>query len=158
MRNSSCPLQVIRMNMSGVWVASTAWALNSGVIALPGIETIGTVLAFADMTRPVSLFSPYVHELFAKLEKESLKLGFPQPTPNTSPLDNPCPDCWSLSSANASIVDTELVQRTAFSVYAAIYSVASALHNTLGCSATKCSKHPKNNKVYPWQVGFISSP
>uniref|UniRef100_A0A8B9H395 Taste receptor type 1 member 3 n=1 Tax=Astyanax mexicanus TaxID=7994 RepID=A0A8B9H395_ASTMX len=144
--------EVIRANMTAVWVASTAWALNSGLIALPGIETIGTVLAFADMTKSVSLLSPYVHELFAKLDKERLQLGSSQPSPSTSPLDNPCPDCWNLSSANASIVDTELVQRTAFSVYAAIYSVAHALHDTLDCSETKCSRHPKQDRVYPWQL------
>ncbi|KAL6464954.1 hypothetical protein MHYP_G00272710 [Metynnis hypsauchen] len=145
--------EVIRVNMTAVWVASTAWALNSDLITLPGIETIGTVLAFADMTQPVSLLSPYVQVLFAKLEKERLQQGTPQPSSSsTSPLDNPCPECWNLSSLNASIVDTELVQRTAFSVYAAIYSVAHALHDTLGCSASKCSRHPRSNRIYPWQV------
>ncbi|XP_066528178.1 taste receptor type 1 member 3 [Hoplias malabaricus] len=142
--------EVIRINMTAVWVASTAWAVNSDIIALPGIKKIGTVLAFADMTKPVSLLSPYVHELFAKLEKENQDIS--QPTPSSSPLDNPCSECSNLSSANASIVDTELVQRTAFSVYSAVYTVAYALHNTFDCSSTKCSKHPKYNKIYPWQV------
>ena len=141
-------LQVIRVNMTAVWVASTAWALHSGLIMLPGIETIGTVLAFADMTQPVSLLSPYVQELFVKLEKERLQQGNPQPSSSsTSPLDNPCPDCWNLSSLNASIVDTELVQRTAFSVYAAIYSVAHALHDPLACSSNKSSRHPHFNTL-----------
>ncbi|KAI4889938.1 hypothetical protein NFI96_015098 [Prochilodus magdalenae] len=144
--------EVIKMNMRLVWLASTAWAIQSSLTALPGIQTIGTVLAFVDMSQPVKLFSPYVHELFAKLEKERLLLGTPKPAPNTSPLDNPCADCWNLSSANASIVDTELVQRTAFSVYAAIYSVAHALHEALDCRENRCFRHPKYNKVYPWQV------
>ena len=139
--------------MKLVWLASTAWAIHSSLTALPGIETIGTVLAFVDMSQPVKLFSPYVHELFAKLEKERLLLGSPKPAPSTSPLDNPCADCWNLSSANASRVDTELVQRTAFSVYAAIYSVAHALHEALDCRENRCFRHPKYNKVYPWQVG-----
>ncbi|KAI4899621.1 hypothetical protein NFI96_030397 [Prochilodus magdalenae] len=144
--------EVIKMNMKLVWLASTAWAIQSSLTALPGIQTIGTVLAFVDMSQPVKLFSPYVHELFAKLEKERLLLGTPKPAPSTSPLDNPCADCWNLSSANASIVDTELVQRTAFSVYAAIYSVAHALHEALDCRENRCFRHPKYNKVYPWQV------
>lgn len=140
--------------MTGVWVASTTWAVHSRIITLPGIETVGTVLGFTDMTQPVSLITPYTHELFTKIETERLKKQITAPQANVSPLDNPCPGCWNLSPANVSIVDTELIRRTAFSVYSAVYGVAQALHNMLGCSVSKCSKHPKNTKIYPWQVCF----
>lgn len=150
-------LQVIRRNMTGVWLASTAWAVHSSIVTLPGIQTIGTVLGFTDMTQSISLLSPYVRQLFTNMEEERLKMQLTQPDADVSPLENPCPGCWSLSPANVSIVETELVQRTAFSVYSAVYSVAYALHDMLGCNASMCTEAYKKENIYPWQVGFQST-
>lgn len=151
-------LQVIRRNMTGVWLASTVWAVHSSIVTLPGIQTIGTVLGFTDMTQPIDLLSPYVQQLFTKMEQERLQMQITQPHPDVSPLENPCPSCWSLSPANLSIVETELVRRTAFSVYSAVHSVAQALHNMLGCDATTCARHPETENIYPWQVGIYFNP
>lgn len=148
----SPPVQVIKRNMTGVWVASTAWALNDGVSSLPGINTIGTVLAFADITRPLDLFTPYVRELFTKIEKERQALSLLQSGTPISPLDNPCPACSQVTRTNASMVEINLVQRSAFSVYTAVYCVAHALHDLLGCNANNCAVDPRTQKVYPWQV------
>lgn len=150
-------LQVIRRNMTGVWLASTAWAVHSSIITLPGIQTIGTVLGFADMTQSIGLLGPYVQQLFTNMEQERLRMQITSPDPNVSPLENPCPDCWNLSPANVSIVETELVRRTAFSVYSAVYSVAQGLHNMLDCNASTCTKDYRKETIYPWQVGFQSS-
>ncbi|XP_055040994.1 taste receptor type 1 member 3 [Misgurnus anguillicaudatus] len=139
--------EVIRRNMTGVWVASSSWGLDDVVSSLPGINTIGTVLAFADITRNLSLFTPYVRELFTKVENER-----PQPDLNSSPLDNPCPACSQVTKANMSMVETNVVQRSAFSVYTAIYCVAYALHDLLGCNASRCAINPSTQKVYPWQL------
>lgn len=133
-------------------MASSAWALNDGVSSLPGINTVGTILAFADITRPLNLFTPYVRELFAKIEKERQTLNLPQSSAPISPLDNPCPACSQVTQANVSMVEINLVQRSAFSVYTAIYCVAYALHDLLGCNATNCAVNPKTQNVYPWQV------
>ncbi|KAK1799628.1 hypothetical protein P4O66_006087, partial [Electrophorus voltai] len=144
--------EVIRRNLTAVWVATTSWALYSDLNQLPGMGSVGTVLAFSDITQPLSLLSPYVRELFSRMQEERLQQSQRQTDPNISPLDNPCLGCWDLSPENASIVDTVLVQRTAFSVYAAIYTLAYALHHTLGCNETRCSRHPKRDKIYPWQL------
>lgn len=138
--------------MTGVWLASTSWAVHSSIVTLPGIQTIGTVLGFTDMTQPLSLLSPYVQQLFSKIQQERSQMKIQQPNPDVSPLENPCPGCWSLSPANVSIVETELVRRTAFSVYSAVYSVAQALHNMLDCNSNGCARHPKTQNIYPWQV------
>ncbi|KAA0707507.1 Taste receptor type 1 member 3 [Triplophysa tibetana] len=140
-------IEVIKRNMTGVWVASSAWALNDVVSTLPGINTIGTVLAFADITRPLDLFTPYVRELFTKIEKEGKSLPL-----SVSPLDNPCPACSQVTQANVSMVEINLVQRSAFSVYTAVYCVAHALHELLGCSSSNCTVDPKTKNVYPWQL------
>ncbi|XP_060714745.1 taste receptor type 1 member 3 [Tachysurus vachellii] len=144
--------EVIRRNMTGVWLASTAWAVHSSIVTLPGIQTIGTVLGFTDMSQPVSLLSPYVQQLFTNMEQERLRMHTTQPNADVSPLENPCPDCWSLSPANVSIVQTELVRRTAFSVYSAVYSVAYAMHNMLGCNSSMCTRYYKKDTIYPWQL------
>lgn len=141
--------EVIKRNITAVWVASTAWSLNDGVSTLPGISSIGTVLAFADITRPLDLFTPYIRELFTKIEGMAIPQ---QPDADISPLDNPCPRCSYVSQANVSMVEVDLVQRSAFSVYAAVYCAAYALHDLLGCNATSCTRNPKRDNVYPWQL------
>ncbi|KAM9443980.1 taste receptor type 1 member 3 [Clarias gariepinus] len=144
--------EVIRRNMTGVWIASTAWAVHSSIVTLPGIKTVGTILGFTDKTHPISLLTPYVQQLFTNIEQERLRKSDTHPDHDASPLDNPCPDCWNLSPANVSIIETEMVQRTAFSVYSAVHTVAEALHNMLGCDVTRCSRHPKTEDIYPWQL------
>lgn len=135
--------------MTAVWVASTAWALNDIVSTLPGISSIGTVLGFADITRPLDLFTSYIRELFTKMEETQIPQ---EPDTEISPLDNPCPRCSYLSQANVSMVEMSVVQRSAFSVYTAVYCVAYALHDLLGCNATQCALNPRTDNVYPWQV------
>ncbi|XP_030634149.1 LOW QUALITY PROTEIN: taste receptor type 1 member 3 [Chanos chanos] len=144
--------EVIRRNMTGIWVASTAWALHNSMTALPNIHTVGTILAFADMTQRLGHFSSYMRELFTKIEEERLQSQSTEQVAESSPLDNPCPDCWQLSPDNMSLVEVPMVQRTAFSVYAAIYSIAQALHDMLGCNTTSCPAKTKHTKIYPWQL------
>uniref|UniRef100_A0A3P9CA07 Taste receptor type 1 member 3 n=1 Tax=Maylandia zebra TaxID=106582 RepID=A0A3P9CA07_9CICH len=52
---------------------------------------------------------------------------------------------------NISIVEAPAVQTSAFSVYAAVYSVAQALHNLLECNSTAC-KWGSGSKIYPWKL------
>ncbi|XP_067287906.1 taste receptor type 1 member 3 [Pseudorasbora parva] len=142
-------IQVIKRNMTAVWVATTAWALNDGVSTLPGINTVGTILAFADTTRPLELLTPYIRELFKRMEVAQIPQ---QSATKISPLDNPCPSCSFLSQANMSMIELKLVQWSAFRVYTAVYCVASALHDLLGCNTTKCLLNPKTHNIYPWQL------
>ncbi|KAL4622541.1 taste receptor type 1 member 3 [Arapaima gigas] len=140
--------QVIQRNMTGVWVASSAWALSNLVYSLPNIASIGTVLGFTTSTQKLSLLTSYTSQLFTRIEREREK-GLAQQNDN-SPLANPCPICSDLSPNNISLVTQPLLQRTAFSVYLAVYSVAYALHQLLDCNSISCQKAP--NKVYPWEL------
>ncbi|XP_062400348.1 taste receptor type 1 member 3 [Sardina pilchardus] len=139
--------EVILQNMTSVWVGSTAWALHNDVATLPGINTVGTILAFADMSHPLGQLKPYFQALFSQIQR--------QPSPNGSldipSMDNPCPACWHLSPDNMSLIEDSLLQRNAFSVYAAVYSVAHALHSLLGCNATTCPQQSRYD-IYPWQL------
>ncbi|XP_056242601.1 taste receptor type 1 member 3 [Seriola aureovittata] len=141
--------EVIRRNLTGVWVASTSWSINNRITSIPNIQKIGTIIGFIDKIQTLDLFTAYTEELFIKLSKEKENTSHPTAKPGNP--DNPCPQCRNLSPANISLVTNPSVQRTAFSVYAAIYSVAEALHNLLGCNSTACM-WGSETKIYPWKL------
>ncbi|XP_058488206.1 taste receptor type 1 member 3-like [Solea solea] len=140
--------EVIRRNMTAVWIASTGWAVHYRLTTLPNIQSIGTVIGFTDRTQNLDLLPVYTHKLFAKISEERQSMSGPVPTADPS---NPCPQCWYLSPANITLVTAPAVQRSAFGVYAAIYSVAEALHNLLDCNSTAC-KWGLKTKIYPWEL------
>ncbi|XP_075997299.1 taste receptor type 1 member 3 [Genypterus blacodes] len=135
--------EVIRQNVTAVWIASTGWSINYQLTTLPDIHTVGTIIGFTDRVQTLDLLTAYTQELLTKLGQEGMGTA--------AGPHSPCPQCWNLSPANISLVTNHAVQHTAFSVYAAIYSVAQALHNMLGCNATACVWGPES-KIYPWQL------
>ncbi|XP_019956997.2 taste receptor type 1 member 3 [Paralichthys olivaceus] len=139
--------EVIRRNVTGVWIGSTAWSINSRLTSLTNIQRVGTILGFTDMTQTLDLLTPYTHELLLKLSKEKSDMS----RSATKSFNNPCPECWDLSPANISLVKDTAVQRSAFSVYAAIYIVAEALHKLLECNSTACL-WGSETKIYPWKL------
>uniref|UniRef100_A0AAV2M3K2 Taste receptor type 1 member 3 n=2 Tax=Knipowitschia caucasica TaxID=637954 RepID=A0AAV2M3K2_KNICA len=137
--------EVVKHQITGVWIASTSWA--NRVFEIPGIQSIGTVIGFTDKMESVDLLVEYAQVLFMKISKENLK-----PTQQEqSESHNPCPQCWNLSVANISLMEQVGVKQAAFSVYAALYSVAEALHKLLLCDDKACDWKPET-KVYPWKV------
>ncbi|XP_036387711.1 taste receptor type 1 member 3 [Megalops cyprinoides] len=147
--------EAIKRNMTSVWVGSTSWALHNEVTGLRDIKTVGTMVVFADKTQKLGLLDSYAEELFKRLEtgrRDRMRQTSSPPNRTAPPsLFDPCPACWNLSLANATLMTDLLVQRTAFSVYAAVYSVAHAMHRLLGCNATACQKRADHD-VYPWQL------
>uniref|UniRef100_H3DBE0 Taste receptor type 1 member 3 n=1 Tax=Tetraodon nigroviridis TaxID=99883 RepID=H3DBE0_TETNG len=141
--------EVIRTKLKGVWIGSTSWGIHNQVTSLPDIQTVGTILAFTDITQSLDHLSAYTHELLTKVSEEHAHT--PPMVQISAHPPNPCPKCWNLSPANISLVTQPVVQRTAFSVYAAIYSVAQALHNLLQCNSTACMK-TSEVKIYPWKL------
>lgn len=142
--------QVIRRNMTGVWIASTSWSLSNQLTSIPNIQSVGTIIGFTDKTQLLDLLTPYAQELFSKINEESENMP-PPALSNSGNPSNPCPQCWYLSLANISMITDPSVQQTAFSVYAAVYTAAQALHNMLGCNSTGC-RWSSQTEIYPWQV------
>lgn len=141
--------QVIRRNLTGVWIASTSWTVHHRITSIPNIKSIGTILGFTDLIGDVGQLTAYAEALFIKLSADRERTSHPPAKPGNP--DNPCSQCENLSLANISLVTDQAVQRTAFSVYAAVYSVAEALHKLLGCNSTACM-WGSESKVYPWKV------
>ncbi|KAM3620901.1 uncharacterized protein V6R79_003512 [Siganus canaliculatus] len=146
--------QVINCTLERVWIASTSWTISNEVMSLKGINTTGTVLGFVDQTETLDLLMNYTEQLFNKLSEKTVDMTPPKSKSGfTHSMDpfNPCPTCWHLSRANTSQVIGGVVQRQAFSVYAATYSAAWALHRMLGCNSSACAQGPGTN-IYPWKL------
>lgn len=141
--------QVIRAKLKGVWIGTTSWTIHDRVTSLPNIQTVGTILGFTDITQSLDHLSAYTYELLTRLSEEHADT--PPPVQNSKDHSNPCPQCWNLSPANMSLETEFVMQRTAFRVYTAVYSVAQALHNLLQCNSTACMK-TSEVKIYPWKV------
>ncbi|KAJ0068901.1 hypothetical protein NL108_014011 [Boleophthalmus pectinirostris] len=140
--------QVIKQNLTGVWIGSTAWANSRKLTSIPEMRNIGTLIGFTDKTQDVNFLPEYAHALFTKISEERIK----PPTNNNYNPSEPCPQCWNLTLANVSILEDPTVQRQAFSVYTAVYSVVEALHQLLHCNKTQCDWKPGTTKVYPWKL------
>ncbi|XP_058850050.1 taste receptor type 1 member 3 [Acipenser ruthenus] len=149
-------IEVIRRRMRKVWIGSTAWVLMEDVSSLPGIETVGTVIGFNYHNPEVRGFEQYTRDLFTQLQSEQeqqrrrRRRRGGDPSPQDTPIPQTCPVCLSLTPENASMVTQPLVKHNAFSTYAAVYSVAHALHSMLGCGTEQCSRNVTS--LYPWQL------
>lgn len=97
----------------------------------------------------------YTKTLFTKISQQREKM--PASVQKSGDPDNPCPQCWSLSPDNITLVDNRGVDRLGFAVYSAVYSAAQALHTLLQCDSGVC-KLGENTKIYPWKVIFVKRP
>ncbi|XP_045714394.1 taste receptor type 1 member 3 [Phyllostomus hastatus] len=131
-----------------VWVASEAWLTSDLVMTLPGMAQVGTVLGFLQRGAPMPDFSSYVQTRLALAADPAFcaSLEEQQPGLEEHVVGPRCPQCDHTSLDN---VSTGLLHHQTFAVYAAVYSVAQALHNTLLCNASGC---PTREPVQPWQL------
>lgn len=131
-----------------VWVASEAWLTSSLVMMLPGMERVGTVLGFLHQGAEMPEFRSYVQTRLAQAAEptycaslEAGRLGLEEHV-----VGPRCPQCDRASPEN--VTDGLLYHQT-FAAYAAVYSVAHALHKALLCNSSGC---PTQEPVRPWQV------
>lgn len=131
-----------------VWVASEAWLTSAWVLSLPGLARVGTVLGFLQRGAPMPDFPSYVHARLARAADPAFcaSLDAGRPGPEARMAGPRCPQCDRVSPEDLS---AGLLHHQAFPAYAAVYSVAQALHNTLLCNASGC---PPRAPVRPWQL------
>ncbi|XP_041501273.1 taste receptor type 1 member 3 [Microtus oregoni] len=146
----------IRQGLSPkVWVASESWLTSDMVTTLPNVAHVGTVLGFLQRGAELPEFSHYVEthlalaadptfcaSLNAELDLEEGVMG------------QRCPQCdhimlQNLTSGLLQNLSAGQLHHQIFATYAAVYSVAQALHNTLQCNASSC---PASEPVQPWQL------
>ncbi|KAM8791795.1 LOW QUALITY PROTEIN: taste receptor type 1 member 3 [Rhynchonycteris naso] len=131
-----------------VWVASEAWLTSDLVMTLPGMAQMGTVLGFLQRGALMPDFSSYVQTCLALAADPAFcaSLEAEQPDLEEHVVGPRCPQCDHVSLENMS---AGLLHHQTFAAYAAVYSVAQALHNTLLCNASGC---PTRVPVQPWQL------
>ncbi|XP_006886006.1 PREDICTED: taste receptor type 1 member 3-like [Elephantulus edwardii] len=131
-----------------VWVASEAWLASELLTTLPGMEKVGTVLGFLMRGTQLPEFSDYVARCLALASDPAFCASLDTVHQNLEEevVGPRCPQCDLITMQNLS---TGLLHHQTFAAYAAVYSVAQALHNTLHCQASGC---PVHKPVQPWQL------
>ncbi|XP_036738586.2 taste receptor type 1 member 3 isoform X4 [Manis pentadactyla] len=131
-----------------VWVASEAWLTSDLVMTLPGMSQVGSVLGFLQQGAPMPEFSSYVRTCLALAADPTFCASLDAEPPGLEEhgVGLRCPQCDHITLEN---VSAGLLRHQTFTAYAAVYSVAQALHNTLLCNASGC---PRREPVRPWQL------
>ncbi|XP_055057140.2 taste receptor type 1 member 1-like [Misgurnus anguillicaudatus] len=126
----------ITSNIRGkVWIASETWSTNQELLREPGIKNIGTVIGITE--RLVSL--PGFNEF-----KETLRIST-NDNEETKICNQECDNC-TLPTAEEIIHEESTLS---FPIYAAIYTIAHALHKVLHCNINECIK---NTTVKPYML------
>ncbi|CAH2319957.1 taste receptor type 1 member 2 [Pelobates cultripes] len=131
--------QVLDTNLQGkVWIATETWSLSTVIYNLPNIQRLGVVLGIAAKYVDIPGIEEYLSDAYNQTKGHSLN-------PDVKECNQDCQTCLN-STESSSFSFSE--DRVSFSIYAALYAVAHALHIVLGCNDTYCNKMD----VYPWQI------
>ncbi|XP_055984308.1 taste receptor type 1 member 3 [Sorex fumeus] len=132
---------------SKVWVASEAWLTSDQVMSLPDMARAGTVLGFLQRGASVPGFPAYVQRRLALAADPAFcsSLEAEQSGQDEHVLGPRCPQCDHISLDD---VSGGMPPHKTFAAYAAVYGVAQALHDALGCGPSGCLRGP----LRPWQL------
>uniref|UniRef100_A0A9J7ZU27 G-protein coupled receptors family 3 profile domain-containing protein n=1 Tax=Cyprinus carpio carpio TaxID=630221 RepID=A0A9J7ZU27_CYPCA len=117
-----------------VWIASHAWALNQQLPREPGIEKIGTVIGITDRLLSLPGFNEFVYKARATTD---VGHDVAEGEVKSKTCNQVCHYC-SLLTAEEIINENPSLS---FGIYAAIYTIAHALHKVLQCDIIECQKN-----------------
>ncbi|XP_048206029.1 taste receptor type 1 member 3 [Perognathus longimembris pacificus] len=138
-----------------VWVASEAWLTSDLLLTLPNIAQVGTVLGFIQRGMLLPEFSQYVEARLALAADPAFCASLnAEPDQEERVMGPRCPQCDHITLRNLSAwllqnLSAGQLHHQIFATYAAVYSVAQALHTTLQCNASSCAA---SELVQPWQL------
>lgn len=126
----------IKLNITNkVWIAADDWSLNKNLPTAEGIKNIGTVMGISQPVMTIPGFSDFIHSTKNQMHCESKKHMFCNQDSNCT-----CPSAEDILTVDPSY---------SFPVYAAVYAIAHALHNSLHCGVDRCNG---NITLYPHMV------
>lgn len=129
-----------------VWIAGEGWSMNKHLQNEPGIQNIGNILG---ITEKLITFPGFKQFIYSRPNSNSAKSWTESETHPPQSVESVCnQDCQ-----NCSLVTSEEIfnedSTYSFAIYAAIYTMARALHKVLHCDANGCNK---TIPVYPFMV------
>lgn len=135
---------VLERNITGkVWIGTEDWSPSTLISQIPGIQTIGTVIGVAIKDASIFGFEDFerkvVEAAAQRVRSSNVSVG----------SSNDClqsTDLYSLAFNNFTIDTYDTT--SSFNVYKAVYALAHALHQALGCDVGECSKRSVN----PYEV------
>uniref|UniRef100_A0A8D1Q4G2 Taste receptor type 1 member 2 n=1 Tax=Sus scrofa TaxID=9823 RepID=A0A8D1Q4G2_PIG len=134
--------EVLRQNFTGaVWIASESWAIDLVLHNVTELQRTGTFLGIATQAVSVPGFSE-----FRVRRSQGVRPALNRSSQGAT-CNQECDSCMNTTESFNTML-TLSGERTVFSVYSAVYAVAHALHNLLGCNQISCRKEV----VYPWQL------
>ncbi|RXN39480.1 taste receptor type 1 member 1-like protein [Labeo rohita] len=130
-----------------VWIASPAWSMNQQIPREPGIEKIGTIIGIAERLLSLPGFDEFIYKARGALDAGHNDRA-ESDIQSKSETCNQCCDYCSLLTTEDIINESPT---HSFAIYAAIYTIAHALHKVLQCDMNGC---PKNTMAKPYMVKF----
>lgn len=135
--------EVLRQNVTDlVWIASEAWAIDPTVHSITNLSSVGTIFGVAAQDVPMPGFSDF------RVRSPSSPAEEARAEDSAGTCNQACDQCLPTTQ-----LYDQMLRRTGnridFNAYSAVYVVAQALHQLLGCDSPEgCQKQ----RVYPWQV------
>ncbi|XP_055023285.2 taste receptor type 1 member 1-like [Misgurnus anguillicaudatus] len=126
-----------------VWIASETWSMNQQLLKEPGIEKIGTIIGITERFLSLPGFNEFIYK--TKETTEVYPNDNTESEIHTKTCNQECDNC-SLVTAEEIINEDPTFS---ISIYAAIYTIAHALHKVLHCNMNQCNK---NTTVKPYML------
>ncbi|XP_028265302.1 taste receptor type 1 member 1 [Parambassis ranga] len=138
---------VLEQNMTEkVWIGTEDWSASSLISGIPGIHTIGTVIGVSVKYAAIRGFKGFEQKVVeASLQHNDTQQDFNV----TMSSRNDClhsTTLYSLAKNSFSLDKYDIT--SSFNVYKAVYAVAHALHQALGCEDGECGKRT----MQPWEL------
>lgn len=127
-----------------VWIGTEDWSTSTLITELPGIRTIGTVIGVSIKYAAISGFEEFERKVVSMQPSDTQEVSNVTTSPSNDCLHST--DLYSLARNKFPLGKYDLT--SSFNVYKAVYAVAHALHQALGCDSGACQRR----RVYPWEV------
>ncbi|XP_073699624.1 taste receptor type 1 member 1-like [Garra rufa] len=120
-----------------VWIASQTWAINQQIQREPGIWKIGTIIGITESLLPLPGFNEFIYKARGTNNAGHNDRAESDIQGKSKTCNQVCDYCSLLTAEE--IINED--RTFSFAIYAAIYTIAHALHKVLQCDMNECSKN-----------------